>query len=152
MRKISIILSLLIVIFISKVSGQDLQDIESTITDEEEVYQKDSLSSDVIDISDDVNAEFDDEFPDSEVFGSTLEASLYPIPSIGDITLDVNDPETTKITFEIYDINGRRHIREVYEGTSVNEQLDLRDLQNGMYIGYIKTDKNKKDIKFIIQQ
>jgi hypothetical protein len=61
-------------------------------------------------------------------------AKLYPNPTDGKSTLEINLPKAEKITLELYDYLGRRlEQRKLGTGARFMETFDLRERAAGMY-------------------
>ena len=77
----------------------------------------------------------------------------YPNPSSGEITFSLKASGAGEVGIHIYDISGR----DVYSSTiqkeevSLNQQLDLRNLNTGTYIVTIDFKKKLYSSKIIIQ-
>ena len=79
-----------------------------------------------------------------------LQASLYPNPSNGMITVEFNT-DKAEMTMEIFSIDGKRVMsQEVYSAAGkVNETLDLSDLDKGIYM--MRIDKQTLSSSIVIK-
>lgn len=76
-------------------------------------------------------------FVSSEIIPEAITSvSVYPNPTLGRSTFDIQLAEPNVVTLEIFDILGRRHIREEHRlaaGTS-SVSVSLASLPQGMYV------------------
>ena len=86
-------------------------------------------------------------------FLSEQNLKLYPNPVINSFVLEYTLEQNEVMTIGIYDINGKL-IKAFLSNTKINkgrikEQLDIRDLQSGIYIVRISSDSLNNNIKLI---
>jgi len=79
------------------------------------------------------------------------EVSIYPNPSSGFISVEINDGSQEQITFELFNVLGE--VIEIKEQHFVNGQfvLDLRSVSSGLYILKISNGKHLVASKRIIK-
>ncbi len=76
---------------------------------------------------------------------------MYPNPASTDlfVTLDVKD--NSNVSVEILDLNGRvvkNVLNSTYADQTINQTVDIRDLNSGLYIAKVKSDNKVSTIKF----
>ncbi|GAA4031830.1 zinc-dependent metalloprotease family protein [Flavobacterium cheonhonense] len=78
--------------------------------------------------------------------------SLYPNPNNGDFNIQFNSTSNEPIELAIFDIRGRQIYQNVYTNNGFfNENLQLANLQSGVYLVKVKDGKNELTKKFIKQ-
>jgi hypothetical protein len=85
-----------------------------------------------------VNSVEDDMFAES--------VKVYPVPSLGYLTIEINLEQASKINISIYTLAGEivYSAGPVYSATGLIKKLDLSKLPNGSY--YIKIDNGKTSL------
>lgn len=82
---------------------------------------------------------------------SVLSGLMYPNPATNESTLKLQMPDNGKVEINLYSLNGQ-HLREIHSGrVSKGETefgIDLTDLETGMYMVVIVSDKQKETVKF----
>ena len=77
---------------------------------------------------------------------------VYPNPSKGEFTVKLNSSLSSNIKIEVYDIRGRNIYREVFKDTGdLNEKIDLRKFESGIYIMNISDGLRKSTEKIILE-
>jgi hypothetical protein len=77
---------------------------------------------------------------------------LYPNPNNGDFNIQFNSTSNEPIELAIFDIRGRQIYQNVYTNNGFfNENLQLANLQSGVYLVKVKDGKNELTKKFIKQ-
>ena len=74
---------------------------------------------------------------------------VYPNPAKDKISLETIDSDNTINTVEIIDITGKQLKIIENETLSQNKTIDISDLQSGVYVLIINTDKGRVTKKFI---
>lgn len=77
--------------------------------------------------------------------------NVYPNPSTDKITIESLDANAEMKSLEMYDITGKLIKSINYETISQSQSIDIADLQSGVYVLNIQTDKNRITKKFIKQ-
>ena len=78
--------------------------------------------------------------------------SLYPNPNNGDFNIQFNSTSNEPIELAIFDIRGRQIYQNVYTNNGFfNENLQLANIQSGVYLVKVKDGKNELTKKFIKQ-
>jgi subtilisin-like proprotein convertase family protein len=78
--------------------------------------------------------------------------SLYPNPNNGDFNIQFNSTSNEPIELAVFDIRGRQIYQNVYTNNGFfNENLQLANLQSGVYLVKVKDGKNEITKKFIKQ-
>lgn len=77
--------------------------------------------------------------------------NVYPNPSTDKITIESLDTNAEMKSLEMYDITGKLIKSINYETISQSQSIDIADLQSGVYVLNIHTDKNRITKKFIKQ-
>ncbi len=75
--------------------------------------------------------------------------NVYPNPSTDRITIESLDANAEMKSLEVYDITGKLIKSLNYETISQSQSIDIADLQSGVYVLNIQTDKNRITKKFI---
>lgn len=77
---------------------------------------------------------------------------IYPNPSDGIFTLEINKTESNKISVEILDITGKLVYRNDYPvmGT-LKETIDLQNLNKGMYFLRVKEGEKISTVKIVFR-
>lgn len=75
---------------------------------------------------------------------------IYPNPTTDVLTIEFSTKDTGKISFAIFDLNGRL-IKTIFSNNAnqINQQINVQDLQTGAYILVINTGKYSLTHKFI---
>ena len=81
----------------------------------------------------------------NEILSATSAIKVYPNPSNGFITLNITDENKIgTVQVEVYDITGKVVYHNNFSGANtVQEQIDLSKLNNGMY--FLRTNINGKN-------
>ena len=77
--------------------------------------------------------------------------NVYPNPATDKITIESLDANAEMKSLELYDITGKLIKSINYETISLSQSIDIADLQSGVYVLNIQTDKNRIIKKFIKQ-
>lgn len=77
--------------------------------------------------------------------------NVYPNPSTDKINIESLDANAEMKSLEVYDITGKLIKSINYETISQCQSIDIADLQSGVYVLSIQTDKNRITKKFIKQ-
>jgi subtilisin-like proprotein convertase family protein len=78
--------------------------------------------------------------------------SLYPNPNNGDFNIQFNSTSAEAITLSVYDIRGRQIFLNTYTNNGFfNQNIQLNNLQSGVYLVKVKDGKNEITKKFIKQ-
>jgi subtilisin-like proprotein convertase family protein len=78
--------------------------------------------------------------------------SLYPNPNNGDFNIQFNSTSSENIELSIYDVRGRQIYLNTYTNNGFfNENIQLNNLQSGIYLVKVKDGKNEITKKFIKQ-
>ena len=83
-----------------------------------------------------------------EALASTV--AVYPNPTSGVITLNINDNAGKKAIVTVYSITGSLVSSNTYQGNVENEKIDLSSYGNGIYFMTINSD-NKVITKKIVK-
>ncbi len=82
---------------------------------------------------------------------SVMSGLMYPNPAMHESTLKLSMPDKGKVEINLYGLKGQ-HLREIHSGrVSKGEtefSLDLSDLEAGIYLVIIDSDKQKETVKF----
>lgn len=91
----------------------------------------------------------------SETVKKKTGIKIYPNPSQGELSINTNLNETTKVTLQIFDSNGKLVYRENYQANqgSGNRKLNLEQLMDGLYLLQLKSENgiNEKQMLQIIK-
>lgn len=80
---------------------------------------------------------------------NTLKLKIYPNPcKTGKITVDFDTHQIAEI--QITNITGKQVLIKKFDFTETKKQLELNDIQNGMYLIKIKSVDNKTMVKKLI--
>ena len=74
---------------------------------------------------------------------------IYPNPTKGRIILDIELPAKTEILIEVYDVLGERFLVKSLIVHKTIQELNLSDLQNGIYLIRFISDQyivNKRNV------
>jgi hypothetical protein len=83
---------------------------------------------------------------------SIQDFSLYPNPNNGDFNIQFNSTSNEPITLSVFDIRGRQIYANTYSNNGFfNENIQLNNLQSGVYLVKVKDGKNEVIKKFIKQ-
>ena len=83
---------------------------------------------------------------------SIKDFSLYPNPNNGDFNVQFNSTSNEPIELAVFDIRGRQIYQNVYTNNGfINENIQLNNLQSGVYLIKVKDGKNELTKKFIKQ-
>lgn len=83
---------------------------------------------------------------------SIKDFSLYPNPNNGDFNVQFNSTSNEPIELAVFDIRGRQIYQNVYTNNGFfNENIQLNNLQSGVYLIKVKDGKNEITKKFIKQ-
>lgn len=74
---------------------------------------------------------------------------VYPNPAHDIVYIESISKENKIVMIEVMDVTGKRIKMEKYEALSQPQSLDIADLQSGVYILTISTDKNRNTKKII---
>lgn len=78
--------------------------------------------------------------------------SLYPNPNNGNFTVSFNSNSTKKINVEVYDIRGRRVYNNEYQNNGYfNENINVSNLQSGVYMVKVQDGDNQLTKKIVIE-
>jgi subtilisin-like proprotein convertase family protein len=78
--------------------------------------------------------------------------SLYPNPNNGDFNIQFNSTSNEPIALSVFDIRGRQIYANTYSNNGFfNENIQLNNLQSGVYLVKVKDGKNEITKKFIKQ-
>ena len=78
--------------------------------------------------------------------------ALYPNPNSGNFTIQFNSTSSNDINVSVYDLRGRSIFEKQYANTGLfNQNLQLNNLQAGIYLVTVK-DGDKKVVKKIVIQ
>lgn len=76
---------------------------------------------------------------------------VYPNPNNGNFVIRFNSLTTTDVNVKLYDIRGRIVFEKKYFNQgSFNENIELKNVQSGVYLLNVLADDNKKVVKRII--
>ena len=77
---------------------------------------------------------------------------LYPNPNNGSFSIEFNSDSSNDVAIAIHDIRGRQVYNNQYKNTGVfTANINLQDLQSGVYLVTV-TDGERKEVKKIIIQ
>lgn len=77
---------------------------------------------------------------------------LYPNPNNGNFTLSFNTGSNQDINVSVFDIRGRKVIETIYQNTGeINQNINLQDVQPGVYMLVIKDGHITQTRKVIVQ-
>jgi hypothetical protein len=83
---------------------------------------------------------------------SNRSMKVYPNPSSGMITLEISRDAATDLDVEIYSLNGKMVYRNALRSViNVQEQLDLSDLDKGIYMLRVRSEDEISMRKLVIQ-
>ncbi|WP_396194467.1 reprolysin-like metallopeptidase [Flavobacterium sp.] len=83
---------------------------------------------------------------------SIQDFSLYPNPNNGDFNIQFNSTSNEPIALSVFDIRGRQIYANTYSNNGFfNENIQLNNLQSGVYLVKVKDGKNEITKKFIKQ-
>jgi subtilisin-like proprotein convertase family protein len=83
---------------------------------------------------------------------SIQDFSLYPNPNNGDFNIQFNSTSNEPISLSVFDIRGRQIYANTYSNNGFfNENIQLNNLQSGVYLVKVKDGKNEITKKFIKQ-
>lgn len=83
---------------------------------------------------------------------NALNFKLYPNPNKGNFTLEFDSASTDDIKVEVYDIRGRKIFAQNYQNTgSFAEQINLTDIQTGIYILNVSDGKQTQTRKIVVE-
>lgn len=87
-----------------------------------------------------------------EEFANGGKVSVYPNPTNGILTVDLELLQATEISFTIMDIAGREYmqLRPVMAGNSHVLPVDVSQLAKGMYLLKVKAGKDEKLLRFAV--
>lgn len=78
--------------------------------------------------------------------------ALYPNPNQGNFTIKLNSTSTNKIDIKVNDIRGRQVFSNSYNNDGFfNENIQLKNIQNGVYLININDGTNNMTRKIIIK-
>jgi subtilisin-like proprotein convertase family protein len=78
--------------------------------------------------------------------------SLYPNPNTGDFNVQFNSTSAENINLSVYDIRGRQVYLNTYANNGFfNQNIQLNNLQSGIYLVKVKDGKNEITKKFVKQ-
>lgn len=77
--------------------------------------------------------------------------NVYPNPSADKINIESLDATAEMKSLQLYDVTGKLIKSFSYETISQSQSIDIADLQSGVYVLNIQTDKNRITKKFIKQ-
>lgn len=72
-----------------------------------------------------------------------LKASVYPNPTVQNVTLSITDFDLTDLQFTLFDITGK--IISIGKVTQTETQIEMRQLSQANY--FLKITKNNQDLK-----
>lgn len=77
---------------------------------------------------------------------------VYPNPSKGEFSVRLSGSLSRNVNVEVYDIRGRNIYREVFKNTGdLNEKIDLKNFESGIYIMNISDGIRKSTEKIILE-
>jgi hypothetical protein len=77
---------------------------------------------------------------------------IYPNPSDGIFTIEINKTESNKVSVEILDITGKLVYRNDYPVLgNLKETIDLQNLNKGMYFLRVKEGEKISTVKIILR-
>ncbi len=77
---------------------------------------------------------------------------LYPNPNNGNFTIAFDSDSTQNINISVFDIRGRKVVENTYQNTGeINQNINLQDVQPGVYMMVIKDGNITQTRKIIIQ-
>jgi hypothetical protein len=82
-----------------------------------------------------------------------LKFRMYPNPASSELTFGFDVKETSNVSIDILDLNGRvvkNVINSTFSNEGVTNRVDIRDLQDGLYIARVKSDAKTSSYKFNI--
>lgn len=80
--------------------------------------------------------------------------NIYPNPSNGRFTINIEASKTEKYRLEVYDIEGKlvsKNIYSVDKDNILNEEIDLSNLDKGSYVAIFTTDEFQTSKSIIIK-
>jgi hypothetical protein len=77
---------------------------------------------------------------DTEDFNTLIGVSLYPVPAVDFVNLDIGDNQTGAATVRIFDVRGKL-IKEFTRGMAKVTRFDISDLRSGFYSINIQTEE-----------
>ena len=80
--------------------------------------------------------------------------NIFPNPSNGKFTINIEASKTEKYRMEIYNLEGKiitKNIYSVSKGNVLNEEIDLSNLEKGSYIAIFTTDEFQTSKSIIIE-
>jgi hypothetical protein len=75
---------------------------------------------------------------------------IYPNPSTGMITLEINNPGKLDLRIEIEDVAGRKVYSRILRGADLKENIDLGHLANGTYLVKLSSGSLVKISKLVL--
>ncbi len=72
---------------------------------------------------------------------SNFKINTYPNPSSGLITLEIGNYENQQLSFEVFDIQGKKLFEEKI--TANKTEINIQDCTSGMYLMNIKNENNQ---------
>ena len=78
-----------------------------------------------------------------------LNAAIFPNPSDGSFTIQVNEEISTPYSFEVFDVSGKS--LNIFELNNATENINLPNLPSGFYFGKIMLEGKEKTQKIIIR-
>ncbi len=75
--------------------------------------------------------------------------TIYPNPTSGIITLNMESLVSSNLTVQVYDLNGRMVYNEALSGFSGEKSLNLSHLMSGVYLVKVNTDTSQYSVKLM---
>lgn len=77
--------------------------------------------------------------------------SIYPNPNNGSFNVNLNSSSNNTISIGVFDIRGRKVFNKRYESSpTINEVINLKNVQSGIYLLQVRDGLNKQTKKIII--
>lgn len=81
-----------------------------------------------------------------------LSAEVYPNPAVEAVTIALNAPLLEEATLEVYTVDGRLVLKKEVRSGSVEIDLDVRSIANGVYWIQLQSDGRRIREKIVIQK
>ncbi len=83
----------------------------------------------------------------------SLQATIFPNPASGKVTLAINSPVNTALEIELVNLMGRvvKTLHKELQGTSVELSIPVRDLPPGLYSIYVKQGHRRTQTRLVVE-
>jgi subtilisin-like proprotein convertase family protein len=87
----------------------------------------------------------------TEIVSYNTGFSIYPNPNNGTFTVSLFNPQTDKLSIQVYDINGRQiHAQSINPSSDNNYEVNLQNVASGIYLVKIKDGTSESIRKIIV--